>query len=259
MKLVLTHTAALAVGTGVGYLVAKKVLEEKYAQLAQEEIESVKEYFGKSSAERLAAAVEEAEKERATTNPNGALSRNSLDQGKTAYGRSKTAYHEMTKENIRKRWDSERGGAVETSDDEDESDEPVKDAAGCYEGDMENSESQKDLSDVDRTAPYVISVEEFTDEFHHHDKISLYYYTEDEVLCDEHEEVVLDIDGTVGREVFDTFEEGENIAWARNERIGIDYEICAVAGSFAEIVHGGRSMSPRERYQRKQKWSDEDE
>ena len=119
----------------------------------------------------------------------------------------------------------------------------------------------RDLTHIDRTQPYVISGEEYTDEFEHHDKISLYYYVLDDTLANEREEVMDDIDGTVGWDVFKVLEM-QNCAWVRNEPLGIDYEICAVRNSYAQAVHGIRqdeNLSPRERYLRQQKRREKDE
>ena len=45
MNKYVVNIICFAAGAGVGFLVAKKVLENHYAEIAQEEIDSVKETF----------------------------------------------------------------------------------------------------------------------------------------------------------------------------------------------------------------------
>ena len=241
---------AFVIGAGVGFFVAKQMLEDEYAEIAQEEIDSVKEFYGRTSAERLAKQVEEAEEgSEARPNPNGALSRSSLDEGKTAYGQAKMAYHDLEKAKIMERWNEESTG----------DDAPPVDAAGYSEDDYVDDTTERDLSDVDRTQPYIISDKEYNEEFDHHDKLSICYYMLDDTLCDEQGEIIEDIDETVGWECFKMLER-QTICWVRNEPLGIDYEICSVRNSYAQAVLGiGVGDTPREKYERKRKMRDGDD
>jgi len=137
--------------------------------------------------------------------------------------------------------------------DEEEEEDPVTDAAG-------KTEEEMDLTQVDRTSPYIIDDQEFTNEFDHHDKISLYYYREDDVLCDEHEEVINDIEEKVGYDAIAALDM-QTTVWVRNEPLCIDYEIISINKSYAELVHRigvEPNLSPREAYLRKQKKRRED-
>ena len=256
---------AFVCGGGVGYLVSKKLLEEKYAQITQEEIDSVKEYYSTKASHVITGGgsglggtnlgnggsgctdtPDPSDKDRTNKMP---LVRNSInDAGPVT--RTVTSYNEMAKEKMK----SDLGfGGAEPNDESEE--EPYVDAAGFYEGDHIDYGGERDLSDVDRSAPYVISDREFTDEFPHHDKVSLYYYTHDDVLVDEGERFMEEIDDTVGWDVFKVLEM-QSSAWVRNEPLGIDYEICAVRGSFAALSNGvgvTPALSPRERHDRSMK------
>lgn len=66
MKRFLTYLVTLLTGAGAGFLVARSILEKKYALLAEEEIESVKEIFDQRRAELEA---EYASKEAAVKKP----------------------------------------------------------------------------------------------------------------------------------------------------------------------------------------------
>lgn len=273
-----THALALLIGGGLGYLVAKKMLEDYYAELAQEEIDSVKEMYERKLDKALEESGDTAEMtqeqyeerhaykgspEEEEESPKSTVQdyldpivKSPLVRTDERQVGSKVAYHQMAKENMKDQLnlpkDSiehhnvfEQAGArkeIEPSDEEvEEPDEP-------------QGYTARDLSEIDRTSPYVISAEEYNDEFLDHDKLSIYYYMVDDVLCDEHEEVMDDIAGTVGYDVFGVLE-NQPTAWVRNERLAIDYEICVVRSSYAEVVQGvpARAMSPREQYQNRQR------
>ena len=290
-----THALALLIGGGLGYLVAKKMLEEYYADMAQEEIDDVRDFYERkyeTKSEPLTATdvtEDECDTDYKVEDKSPRIKVQNLyrdgytvteiaDELHMTDGEvqdylepvvksplvrtderqvgSKVAYHQMAKENMREQLELpkdsiehhnvfKQAGArkeIEPSDEETEdSDEP-------------QGYTERDLSEIDRTQPYEITSDEYNDEFVEHDKVSIYYYMLDDVLCDEHEEVMDDIAGTVGYDVFKTLEDHPT-AWARNERLAIDYEICVVRSSYAEVVQGvpARAMSPREQYQNRQR------
>ncbi len=244
-KSTLLKVAIFAVGAATGFIVAKKVYEKYYTDLAQEEIDSVKEAFERQDArlrepynkengmsdEEYAEKNEEEKVERTNRN---ALTRSSLDGN--PYEQAKRNYNLAGIKH------------EETDADEEEEEQPVTDAAG-------KTEEEMDLTQVDRTMPYIIDDQEFTNEFDHHDKISLYYYKVDDVLCDEHEEVINDIEEKVGYDALAALDM-QTTVWVRNEPLCIDYEIISINKAYAELVHGigvEPNLSPREAYLRKQK------
>jgi len=289
-KVIFTHVLTLLLGGGIGYLVAKKMLEDQYAELAQEEIDDVKAFYElkldrvmassddngmtdeeyeatlppKSDPDKvrelhkagytvteiadalqmLDASVEE--QLEVTRKPSVVVRPDQVRPG------AKVAYHDMAKENMREQLGIGKS-SIEHYNVFDRQPEPLTDAAGYAEGEIEGQPAERDLSDIDRTQPYVISSEEYNDEFIHHDKVSIYYYMLDDVLCDEHEQVMDDIAGTVGYDCFKALE-NSSAAWVRNERLAIDYEICVVRSSYAEVVQGvpHKAMSPRETYEKRQ-------
>ena len=83
--------------------------------------------------------------------------------------------------------------------------------------------------------PYVISPAEFgsNDEY---DTISLNYYA-DGVLADDMDEVVEDVEGTVGYDALTRFGEYEDDSvFVRNEGLKVDYEILLDLRMYSEIV-----------------------
>ena len=85
--------------------------------------------------------------------------------------------------------------------------------------------------------PYIISPEEFGD-FDEYTKLSLTYYS-DEVLADENDEIVDDIDETVGADFADHFGEYEDDSvFVRNDRLKCDYEILRDNRSYSDVTGG---------------------
>jgi len=217
------------------------MLEKKYALLAEAEITSVKEAFERARI-RIPITKEEvvATKEgqnMVNINPKGVMARTSLDSN--TYEQAKIKYNEMIKEN--EETDNE---LPDTEEDETDEEEELRDAAGMTEQDM------LDLTKVDRTQPYIINDREYSEEFPHHDKISLYYYRVDDVLCEENEEIIDDVDATIGPDTLSLLDT-QTTVWVRNEPLAIDYEIIALNKSYAELAHGihlKELHTPRERY-----------
>lgn len=265
------------------------MLDDKYATLAQEEIDSVKEMYEKKMdlirdmydfndygdiPEEEETEMTDEEYEKAIAKDREALrdivSPSSLDRN----GHTKTtvAYNEMAKEKMRgtlgivppshpisrRPFESEKDDAVGE----------VTDAAGYTESDHMDNSTERDLTGIDRTMPYPISDREYCEEFDHHDKVSLYFYKYDHVVCNENEELLDDIENTIGIDAIDLCIRNR-VTWIRNEPLAIDYEICSVNGSYAETVVGQRqppeppakALSPREKYRRDQekKWKEETE
>lgn len=85
--------------------------------------------------------------------------------------------------------------------------------------------------------PYVISPEEFG-EFDEYEKISLTYYSNN-ILTDENNEIVEDVEDTVGVESLTHFGEYEDDSvFVRNDVRKCDYEILLDQRSYTEIARG---------------------
>ena len=250
-KNILMYLATFLAGAGAGFLTAKLVLEKKYAQLAEEEISSAREYYAtERPSRRQIEAVEtevQQESDRGATNPSGAMARKSIENPYEAAKRNYNLIKPVQAEDVEP--DGAPGVDSDEEDPEDDDDE-LRDDAGMSEQD------HLDITKVDRTQPYLISCDEYTDEFSHHDKVSLYYYRDDDVLCEEdNEEPIDDIEATVSYDALSTLDM-QTTVWVRNEPLGIDYEIMGVRGSYSESVLGMRPrdiMTPRERYEQRKK------
>lgn len=97
----------------------------------------------------------------------------------------------------------------------------------------EVKEEEKVEEPVDR--PYVISPQDFG-EFYDYEKISLTHY-EDGVLADENDEIVDNVDDTVGSDYADHFGDYEvDAVHIRNDKKRYDYEILRVLGKYSDVV-----------------------
>lgn len=211
------------------------VITEKKTKKKSKEQEKTEE-FGKAATEGLKKGL-----------TNGGLTRSSLDTD--PYEQAKRDYHRIS---------TEKNASV-AKDEPDEPDTEDEDRAEETDDAGKTEQDMLDLTRIDRTQPYIINDREYSEEFDHHNKVSLYYYRVDDVLCEENEEIIDDVDAAIGNEALSILDT-QTTVWVRNEPLAIDYEIIALNSSFAESAHGihikplkpGAAMTPRERYIEKQ-------
>ena len=87
---------------------------------------------------------------------------------------------------------------------------------------------------MDAERPYIIPEEDFVVDDEEYTKVSLDYYTDDEMLY-EGEEPIINVEQVVGRDNINLLHGGpDDVIYVRNEKYGIDYEICKIAGRFTE-------------------------
>lgn len=137
-----------------------------------------------------------------------------------------------------KREHTEKEADIEESD-EDTEEELVSGFKNEYENMMRNL-GYKDYGEKkggDEVAkPYVIKPEEFGQTDDDYDLISLNYYA-DGVLTDDFDDIIEDVEGTVGEDSLSHFGEYENdTVYVRNDARKVDYEICLDNRKFSEVV-----------------------
>ncbi len=95
-------------------------------------------------------------------------------------------------------------------------------------------------NEVDMAHTYVIDSEEFSRECAHHAKITYQYYAEDNTVADENDEIVLTPEDELGDalEHFGEDQEDPYVVRVRNNRLGIDFEVLKVDGSYSRDVLG---------------------
>lgn len=181
-----TTFVAFIIGVTVGSAVTWKFIDSKYKQIAQDEIDSVKEVFAKRSAELVK------EPERSGQHPWGS------DEARIKADDAKEKPNIVNYATV------------------------LRDLK--YKDLDDNKLEEEDEEPVLTNKPYIITPEEFG-EFDEYETISLTYYV-DKVLVDDNEHPVDDVDDIVGFDSLNRFGEYENDSvFVRNDKLKCDYEI----------------------------------
>lgn len=261
-KDIILRLGLFASGIAIGVLGSRQYFKSQYEQLAQEDLQSrfEREKNIEEHAIQIGAELERnmigAEEALDRYNPYGDIARSSLNGTRTSrIDASKTNYNLKSMVPPDNRMEGEPYQFEEPYEDDEEplNGGELTDSAGKTEAEMTSS--------FDSDDPYVISSVDFERNPLAHEQVTLYYYTVDDVLCDEDEVIISNIDDTVGWDCFKLFDV-QTTAWVRNEMFETDYEIIAIKQSFAESIHGiptDEIMSPRERYLKQQRGDERDD
>lgn len=98
-----------------------------------------------------------------------------------------------------------------------------------------------ELTPPDQSGPYIITHEQFSDEYLAARKLSVTYYADDDILCDDRDVPFNDRVRTVGADFADHFGDRSadpDMVYVRNRRIDIDFEIIRNHGSYKQVVLG---------------------
>lgn len=193
----LTYGLIFVFGASLGAVVTWKFLDLKYKNLAQKEIDSVKESFDKwkkdiARGQKLA--------DEAKSKP--AISEYTEKMAELGY---KTDYTKNNISNLSKQIDFEEYSKYDMAEN------------GVIE------------------EPEIISPDEFGED-EEYDTVSLLYFA-DNFLTDENYELVLDLENTITEEALDHFGEWEDDSvFVRNDRLKIYYEILKDQRYFEEVI-----------------------
>ena len=189
---------AFVMGASVGSLVTWKCVEKKYKQIAQEEIDSVKETYAKMRKDDLEAKQADIEAAKAKLHPA----------------------------------DSEK---AETPEVQPEEVKEYEDVIARHNYTSYSNNINEKGGDVMTDRPYIIPPEDFGD-YPDYETISLTYYN-DKVLTDEYNEIVDDIDDLIGEDSLNHFGEYEDDSvFVRNDALKVDYEILLDSANYSDIA-----------------------
>lgn len=244
MNMRVTVVVSFLVGVGVGVAGSASFLKKKYELLSQEEIAEIREYF--------------------TTRLHELEDDDQIlveDDSNNEDGLPVLERHDPRAHLVRSSLSSVIGNQYETakrdynliSTPQDEPGPNVKKSSKKKPKQADEQIEEKDGSDIDRDKPYIIDDIQYAEEHSEFSKIGLYYYA-DGILCDESENLVDDVIGTIG----DAAEEylrhfGTTQLYVRNESIGADYEILVMTQNFGDI----HEMTHQEHPPRRRKASEE--
>ena len=202
MKNFFTFVTGLVIGSVVTYVVVK----DKFEKIAQEEIDSVKEVFGRRVKKEADKKVEKIAKKEVEKIRKEYNEYDNLTKNYTSYSKNKT-------------------------------EESIEDVE--YEEVCENDEDGVELDEIERASdydrPYIIEPQEFG-ALDGYSLITLYHYS-DNVLADDCDELVEDLDDVVGEDYASHFGEYEDdCVYVRNDRLKADYEICRDLRKYSDVV-----------------------
>lgn len=248
----------VGVGAVGGYFLAKNRLEAKYEALTEQEIESVKAQYkrlhkeGEFSAptppkkvygEKLSKMgyvspvdpsdlvdamphiteedVEELEQMTRIVQAGRAAASRMLPDEETAdeiHLREQAEAYAETQDRIVNIWDTPQPEERETAEWE-----------------------REQMASRDGLTPYWISVEEFMANDKGFDQITISYFEGDDTLVDERQQLIPDVEGTIGAEQLQMFGKGsqdKSVVYVRNEKLGSDFEVVKEDGSYSVMVLG---------------------
>ena len=186
-------------GVAVGSVVTWRYVEKKYEQIAQDEIDSVKEVFSRREAE---------------------FTKNTEARIKADNAKEKLSVIEYATR-LREQ------GYTNYSDMVDEKPEEANIV------DEKPKEAKEEPMSVDK--PYVITPEEFGD-LDDYETISLTYYA-DQILADDNDVIVDDVEDVVGFDSLNSFGEYEDDSvFVRNDRLKCDYEILLDQRKYSSVI-----------------------
>lgn len=224
------------VGGAAGYFLAKRQLEMKYRQIADDEIEEMRQhYYAKAVAAEEKGDLEKIVKERGyapetdDTKPPMAVTPPAAVAERAEEAREAEA--ETPEPEVRNVF-AEHGDNVVTPD--------------------EDWDWHKERRNRSPNRPYVIHLDE-REEYDTYDGVTWTYYEEDDVLCNELDEVIDkdDRERIVGEANLNKFGHGSGdptVVYVRNDKLEMVIEICQSPNSYAEEVHGFAPPEPEIRH-----------
>ena len=214
-KTVLPLVLAFGLGGFFGYIITKKLLAEKYEEEKQNEIYDLKAYYH--------------DKYTVVSND---------EQGTPVIKYSKPDLHTLAiKESDAKLFKSDEEEAQAQMD------EDLSLAA--------QEELNEDLTNLykDPQEPYLIDYAEWARPSDVFDKVDLYYYRADDILCDTKDSIIKDPEEILGWDWLNEMQK-ETTLFIRNEKLAIDYEVHSLGLAYSDEV-SSRLETDRERKYRR--------
>ncbi len=206
----------LGIGGAIGGFATNYYMKDRYEKLVQEEVDSLRETFSKYGEEVKVYdpnCVDLSDEEEF----NGIV-----ELSKTRQGRVKSEDVRYDKIDI-------EGGSIEDLQ-----------AGGTGDNYFPGEGDEESL---DPKIPYIIDCAAFMDEKTEYEKITLSYYSDDDTLVDEREDILSNADELVGEDTLLKFGEvymdsDPNTLYVRNRNLCSDFEIIQLAQSYQSSIMG---------------------
>lgn len=193
-------------GTGIGYLIAKRQMQVKYATIADNEIQEMKAHYREKEMELVQFQEEIARQPKPD-----------LSDRIAALGYAEPPTEEP---------EEEVDGEVE-----------VVDSKWDY---RDVWDYDREVRNRSRETPFILHKDEFDAE-ETAPQVTVTYFEGDDVLIDEKDEVITKKDEVVGMDNLNQFGHGSgdpNVVYVRNAHLGVDYEILRHKGHYAKEILG---------------------
>ena len=216
------NSVVFALGICVGALAARFWLKNQYANLAQDEIDSVKAAFAKRE-EQLLEHINEVQPKKPAKNTHYKMRLEDLADYRArmeSYGA----------DHIPEQTEEDRLSTVMNMA------EQMRDSGeGSLALDLEETFSRE------HAQPYLIADSDFLEGMAGFDKITITYYEADDILADDQDEVITDVSAHIGDDALVSFNKkpgAEGVVYVRNIRLSTDFEVVLDRRSFSEVVVG---------------------
>lgn len=218
----------LLVGVAAGYFIAEQRLRKEYADIADAEIDSIREHYGKQREAGESFNHPEEDIHEARLKESGVVTVEKASDLVDKDDYATIVYNEYFPE----------------EGDKEEVKEEVKKASAKPNPKIMLDDFE--LSDYDKRAqaanqPYVIHVEEFAAEEEGYSQSTVTYFPDDDILLDENDDILQEIEMYVGYHNVERFGErsgDKNIVYIRNPRIEHEYEmLLETEQSYEEYIY----------------------
>jgi hypothetical protein len=231
----------LGLGGAAGYFITRRLLETKYNNIAEEEIAEMRQHYrNKTMALENTAAKPELDalvREQGYSTDQPPMAVTPPDE---VVERAETATEEGSQ-------DPRPPVPVVREENVFRTPTPTEaELTGADNWDMDKERSRRTSN-----RPYVVHIDEVR-ENEDYDSVTYTYYEEDDVLCNEMDEVIgkgLERDTLIGEANLNRFGHGSgdpSIVYIRNDKLEMQIEVIRSPNSYAEEVHGFQPSPPDE-------------
>jgi hypothetical protein len=220
----------VAVGFAVGYRIAEKRLKPRYEKYAEAEIGQMREHYLR----KMRAATPKPPVEQVVV--------------------------EVEERNERGFTEAEQKAIDEVNEKFPADEEKETTQVNVFEA-SEEWNYQYELAHRSKHVPYIIHLDEFTENAPEHDQTTYTYYEIDDVMADSRDTTIEDMDASIGLGNLGRWGHGSNdpnVVYVRNEVLGLDVEIVRDRGSWSETVRGTIRHSADRRRRPNRRFDDDD-
>lgn len=213
-------------GAGIGFAAAYFGLKQKFENMAEAEIDEIREYYqNKAKEKRHAHPVKE---------------KDPLKEAEQKKSEEIIAYNRYSAAGslakINEKQLDPLHGSCETAAKAADEEGGIPDADRCDAAPVDEDAFDEDALDDyphdERPGPYLISSEEFGEESNF-DTETLYFYDENGVMLDDTDCFLDNVERIIGEDTLSCFGDDDRI-YVRNERIGTDFEIIRYHAAYEE-------------------------